>query len=261
MASYLATPGAEIRTEQHNPVFEDVASALSNVLVRDGRAPMTGTLNMNGQAITNVAVGNTPGSVATLAQAMPIGAVIDFAGAALPAGWALCHGQEVSRVTYADLYTLIGNTYGAGNGTTTFNLPDARGRVVAGKDNGGAARLTAVGSGVDSQTLGAAGGAQNQTVAQQYLPANPFPLAGTPATIVSTGNATSDRAGLTVSPGPNIANGNGLFVAQPQTISVTVSAEYTPAGSILLNGGSQVPLRTTQPTLILNKIIRVSYDA
>jgi microcystin-dependent protein len=45
-------------------------------------------------------------------------------------GWLVCNGQAVSRTTYADLFALIGETFGSGNGTTTFNLPDTRGRVI-----------------------------------------------------------------------------------------------------------------------------------
>jgi len=66
VASYFAQAGTTIRTEQHNPVFEDVAAALSQVLIRDGRAPMTGALNMNGFAISNIAPGSGPNGVATV---------------------------------------------------------------------------------------------------------------------------------------------------------------------------------------------------
>jgi len=55
---------------------------------------------------------------------------------ATPAGWLRCNGSQVSRITYADLFAVIGTTYGAGNGTTTFNLPDARGEFFRGWDDG-----------------------------------------------------------------------------------------------------------------------------
>lgn len=57
---------------------------------------------------------------------IPTGSVIPFAGIAAPEGFLLCNGQEASRVTYARLYGVIGDTYGAGDGTTTFNVPDYR---------------------------------------------------------------------------------------------------------------------------------------
>lgn len=62
----------------------------------------------------------------------PTGIVAAFAGAAAPAGWLMCDGSAVSRATYSALFAVIGTTYGAGNGSTTFNLPDLRGRAVYG---------------------------------------------------------------------------------------------------------------------------------
>jgi microcystin-dependent protein len=61
------------------------------------------------------------------------GIIFPYAGSSAPTGFLLCDGTAVSRVTYSDLYTLIGDTYGAGNGTTTFNVPDLRSSVPVGK--------------------------------------------------------------------------------------------------------------------------------
>lgn len=63
----------------------------------------------------------------------PTGAVTNFAGATAPSGWLMCDGSAVDRTTYDDLFAIIGTTYGAGNGTTTFNTPDMRGKVPVGK--------------------------------------------------------------------------------------------------------------------------------
>ena len=62
----------------------------------------------------------------------PAGAVLPYAGNSIPSNWLLCDGSAVSRTTYADLFTAIGTTYGAGDGSTTFNLPDTTGQVIAG---------------------------------------------------------------------------------------------------------------------------------
>lgn len=67
---------------------------------------------------------------------VPPGTVVAYAGAVVPPGWLLADGAEVSRTTQAGLFEAIGTTYGAGNGTTTFNLPDYRGRTLAGKGTG-----------------------------------------------------------------------------------------------------------------------------
>lgn len=61
------------------------------------------------------------------------GMVTSYAGTSAPIGWLLCNGQAVSRATYSDLFTAIGITYGAGNGTTTFNVPNVQNRVPVGK--------------------------------------------------------------------------------------------------------------------------------
>ncbi len=71
---------------------------------------------------------------ATVQLLAPTGVVNAFAGSAAPTGWLLCDGTAVSRATYAALFTLIGTAYGAGDGTTTFNLPNLKGRVPAGRD-------------------------------------------------------------------------------------------------------------------------------
>lgn len=67
---------------------------------------------------------------------VPSGAVMSFAMNTAPSGWLECDGSAVSRTTYSALYAQIGDTYGAGDGSTTFNLPDLRGEFVRGWDNG-----------------------------------------------------------------------------------------------------------------------------
>lgn len=67
---------------------------------------------------------------------VPAGMVMHFAGAAAPSGWLVCDGSAVSRAYYADLFSAIGTVYGAGDGSTTFNLPDLRGEFLRGLDSG-----------------------------------------------------------------------------------------------------------------------------
>ena len=76
------------------------------------------------------------GVVKKVAPYVPPGMVNAFAGSTAPAGYLLCNGAAVSRTTYANLFAVIGTTYGAGNGTTTFNLPDLRGEFIRGFDAG-----------------------------------------------------------------------------------------------------------------------------
>jgi len=75
-------------------------------------------------------------SFTALPQAVPSGTVHLFATTTAPTGYLECDGSAVSRTTYADLFAIIGTTWGAGNGSSTFNLPDLRGEFVRGWDNG-----------------------------------------------------------------------------------------------------------------------------
>lgn len=78
------------------------------------------------------------GSTGVPASALPflVGQVIFTAGSTVPSGFLKCNGAEVSRITYAALFTVCGTIYGAGDGSTTFNLPDLRGEFLRGLDDG-----------------------------------------------------------------------------------------------------------------------------
>jgi len=99
--------------------------------------------------ITDV-VGGTPAPAPNPGIATS-GFVNPFAGSAAPTGWLLCDGSAVSRTTYANLFTVVGTTYGAGDGSTTFNLPNLKGRFPVGLDA----------SQTEFSTLGKTGGAKS----------------------------------------------------------------------------------------------------
>ena len=86
---------------------------------------------------------------------------LPYAGGTAPTGWLWCQGQAVSRTTYAALFTAIGTTWGAGDGSSTFNVPDPRGRAVIGEGSG---------AGLTVRTLGATTGAENHTLTVGELP-------------------------------------------------------------------------------------------
>lgn len=108
----------------------------------------------------------------------PTGALTAFAGSDAPTGWLLCYGQAVSRATYAALYSVIGTTYGSGDGSTTFNIPDMRGRAPVALDNMGgsdAGRLSV------TNTLGGTGGEEKHLLIVNEMPSHSH-LAGLLAT-------------------------------------------------------------------------------
>ena len=164
------------------------------------------------------------------------GVVLPFAGSTAPTGWLLCHGQAISRTTYAALFAVVGTTYGVGDGSTTFNLPDLRGRVAAGKDDmGGSAanRLTNTGTGnpgIDGDTLGAAGGVDRHTLTEAQMPAHTHLTAAGTISDGAAGWSTIGAAGG----GTNVVN----------TAEATQSA----------GSGNAHP--NAQPTIVLNYIIK-----
>lgn len=91
----------------------------------------------NAQEI-NIGTGAAPtwSMVVVGGSAVPAGAVFHMATATVPAGYLEYNGQAVSRTTYATLFAVVGTTYGAGDGSTTFNLPDLRGEFIRGWDHG-----------------------------------------------------------------------------------------------------------------------------
>jgi len=99
---------------------------------------------------------------ATIPPAMPAGTVMPYAGASAPTGYLLCDGSAVSRSTYSALYAIIGTTYGAGDGSTTFNLPNLKGRVPVGLDT----------SQTEFNTLGKTGGAKTYTLTVNEMPSH-----------------------------------------------------------------------------------------
>ncbi len=135
--------GAEIDAEfvaiQNS--IEEKAMIDSPTFTGTPAAPTAGSSTNTTQLATTAFVQTAVGALVTI----PSGMLAPFAGTSAPTGWFLCYGQAVSRTTYAALFTAIGTTYGTGDGTSTFNLPDLRGRTIAGVDDMGgsaASRLT-----------------------------------------------------------------------------------------------------------------------
>lgn len=137
-----------------------------------------------------------------------------YAGTIEPSGWLFALGQAVSRTTYAALFAAIGTTYGAGDGSTTFALPDLRGRVVAGKDDMGgssANRLTNQSGGLDGDVLGATGGAETHTLTTAQLASHSHNLtygSGSFASISPAGAGGSSASKATSSTGSNQQHNN-----------------------------------------------------
>lgn len=98
---------------------------------------------------------------ANVSDLLPIGSIVSYGGTNTPTNWLLCDGSAVSRTTYATLFAVIGTSYGSGDGSTTFNLPDLRGRVPVGKSTD-----------TEFDTLGETGGEKKHTLTIDEMPSH-----------------------------------------------------------------------------------------
>jgi microcystin-dependent protein len=186
---------------------------------------------------------------------VPIGGSMDYWGTTAPnSAFVFMYGQAISRTTYSALFTLFSTTYGVGDGSTTFNIPDVRGRVVAGKDDMGgssANRLTDADDGLNGDTLGDTGGGETQTLVTGNLPAY------TPSGSVAVGALVQNvRAFSTI--GSNDVNtlsqGNSGGTLSQSGVSF-ISGISTFTGSA--QGGTSTAFGVVQPTIIANKLLRI----
>jgi microcystin-dependent protein len=292
--------GEVITASDHNENYADIGAEITNSVAVDGQSTMTGSLkaangtlavpsytfgsdtdtgfyrvgaNSIGVAIgaVSVALWDSGGfgivgavNATTVKQGgfqlIPPGIMLDYAGSTAPDGWLLCYGQNVSRTTYSALFAIIGTTYGAGDGSTTFTMPDCRGRVRAGKDNmGGSAAglLTATyfgaADGALGTTLGAKGGSQAHTLAASQIPS--ITSANASQTInTTTQTIVFKSAGVVVTIGnPGGSDADGVQPGTGSLGSVTTTGVNSITATSNNTGG--LPHNNVQPTIIVNTII------
>lgn len=168
--------------------------------------------------------------------------IVVFTAGALDVGYLEADGSAVSRATFADLFGKIGTTYGPGDGATTFNLPDIKGRMIAALDSG-AGRLTATGLGT-AAILAATGGLETTTIINANLPAY------TPSGSISLASGTVGGQ----STGTNVIGG-GINVLFPGPGSLTLNMNpQTFTGNA--QGGTSTPMKNMPPTIVLRAMIK-----
>lgn len=161
---------------------------------------------------------------------MPVGVVLPYVSGEAPNGWLNCLGQELYRGDYPNLFAVIGTTYGAGDGSTTFNLPNLAGRVVVGQGNG---------VGLTPRSMGDTDGAETHTLTTGEIPSHSH-----------TSNAVGGTLGLITADGNNTAGG-GLDVS-----AVEPNLYAAPAALSIDNSGDGGAHNNMQPFMVLNYIIK-----
>lgn len=140
-----ATANTPIRADLHDTNDNDFAQGLSDCITKNGKTQPTADLPMAGHKLTNLGAPTASSDSATKqyvdnaiaaaqsALQLPPGVMMPYGkSGTVPTGWLYCNGALVSRATYATLFGVIGTTFGAGDGVSTFQLPDFRGRFARG---------------------------------------------------------------------------------------------------------------------------------
>jgi microcystin-dependent protein len=188
---------------------------------------------------------------------IPAGSIIDYGGAAAPSGWLLCDGSAVSRTTYSALFSAINTAYGVGDGATTFNVPDYRGRSSVG---------TGAGSGLTNRAIGSSFGEETHVLVTGELATHNHvvnivdPGHTHTANVADPGHLHGYNSGGAVGAGfPTLGNANG---GNPNTfaavtgITVTNVANTTGITATSNNNGSGTGHNNMQPSLVATKIIK-----
>ena len=137
-----------------------------------GELEVEGDLKVQGNVIFQ-----DDSSINSAPISLPPSVIVPFAGTTAPDGWLLCFGQEISRDTYSNLFEVLSDTYGIGDGATTFNLPDLRGRMLLGIDNMGGDSANRV-ENEQADLLGGTDGEENHTLTVDELASHNHTIVG-----------------------------------------------------------------------------------
>lgn len=186
----------------------------------------------------------------------PAPGMVAFSATGVPNGWVEANGQAVSRTGIgAALFAKVGITFGAGDGSTTFNVPNLNGRVPAGRDNGDGT-LTSAGLGT-AAIISARGGAQTYSLLTSDIPAGVPSSAANSISVQSTvstiGLFNGGLGGITASAGSSFLAGIGTSGSATSVTSVNASQ----AIAVQSTNAGQTIIKLVQPTIVLVAIIKL----
>jgi len=192
---------------------------------------------MSGAAIADNTI-NIDELSATLQQSLaPVGSLMMYAGSSAPSGWLFCDGSAISRTTYSALFAVIAEEFGQGNGTTTFNVPDLKGRVPVGAGTG---------VGLSARALSDASGSETVTLTTSQMPVHNHTITD-PGHYHSVSGASTGGAGATsLLRSANSADGTYPVGTGSSTTGITQTN----------NQGSGSSHTNMQPFLVVNYIIK-----
>ena len=164
----------------------------------------------------------------SISTAVPAGVITQFGGSTAPTGWKLCDGTAYSRtVTYDTLFAAIGTTYGAGDGSTTFNVPNLKGKVPVGLDD----------SQSEFNLLGETGGTKTHALTESEMPRHNHGI--NPPAIVGTGTS-----------------GTGAYSPTGNDNQVAVTTYFTGGSGTAQSASNGVAHQNLQPYIVVNYIIK-----
>lgn len=179
-----------------------------------------------------------------VSDTLPIGTIVGYAGATAPDGWLICDGSTISRSLYSALFSAIGTSYGAGNGSTTFNIPDLRGRVGVGKSTD-----------TEFNTLGKTGGEKTHTLTIEEIPSHTHMLDNTTTTGFAGGQSGAARdVGTPIKETSSTGGGQPHNILQPYIVENYIIKAYQPiaAPGKIVNSYSENPDNAYNTTYVNN---------